>query len=162
MVGPVFGKQGPFMINIFLAIAAVAAPQGAAGGAISRAQFVAQMDNQFGKMDANRDGQLSKAEIEQSQTEAAVAEAKARNRARFAELDTDKNGQLSPAEFAAATPPPPAANGQPTLTRGDRNRDNQISLAEHRIVTLANFDRLDTNRDGVVTPAEMKAGGIGR
>ena len=150
------------MIDIILALAAGAAPQGATAEAISRAQFVAQMDSQFRRMDADQNGQLTKAEIEQFQTEAAVAEAKARNRARFAELDTDRNGRLSPAEFAATTPPPPAANGQPMLTRGDGNRDNQISLAEHRIVTLANFDRLDTNRDGVVTPAEMKAGGIGR
>ncbi len=150
------------MIDIILALAAGAALQGAAAEAISRAQFVAQMDSQFRKMDSDQNGQLTRAEIEKFQTEAAVAEAKARNRARFAELDTNKNGQLSPAEFAAAAPPPAAANGQPTIARGDRNRDQQISLAEHRIVTLANFDRLDTNRDGVVTPAEMKAGGIGR
>lgn len=155
------------MIAIILMLAVVAAPapaapQGAVAESISRSQFTAQMDSQFRKMDLDRNGQLTKSEIEQSQTEAALAEAKARNRARFAELDTNKNGQLSPAEFALAAPPPPAANRQPTLTRGDRNRDNQISLAEHRIVTLANFDRLDTNHDGVVTPAEMKVGGIGR
>ena len=32
----------------------------------------------------------------------------------------------------------------------DGNRDSQISLAEHRTATLANFDRLDTDKDGVV------------
>jgi hypothetical protein len=25
---------------------------------------------------------------------------------------------------------------------------------------LANFDRIDTDKDGIVTPVEMKAGGI--
>ena len=38
------------------------------------------------------------------------------------------------------------------LGRMDGNRDRQISLAEHRAAMLANFDRLDTNRDGVVSP----------
>jgi hypothetical protein len=30
------------------------------------------------------------------------------------------------------------------------------------VATLANFDRLDTDKDGIVTPAEMKAAGIAR
>ena len=34
----------------------------------------------------------------------------------------------------------------------DGNRDQQVSLVEHRTATLANFDRLDTDRNGVVTP----------
>jgi hypothetical protein len=48
------------------------------------------------------------------------------------------------------------------LAQEDSNRDSQISLAEHRAATLANFDRLDTDRNGVVTAAEMKAAGIAR
>jgi hypothetical protein len=31
---------------------------------------------------------------------------------------------------------------------------------EHRAATVANFDRLDADKDGIVTAAEMKAGGI--
>ena len=46
------------------------------------------------------------------------------------------------------------------LSREDSNRDQQISLVEDRVATLANFDRLDADKDGVVTSAEMKAGGI--
>ena len=46
------------------------------------------------------------------------------------------------------------------LSRMDSNRDGQVSLVEHRSATLANFDRLDTDKDGNVTAAEMKAGGI--
>jgi hypothetical protein len=46
------------------------------------------------------------------------------------------------------------------LGREDGNRDGRISMIEHRTATLANFDRLDTDKDGIVTPAEMKAGGI--
>jgi Ca2+-binding EF-hand superfamily protein len=154
-------------MRIVLALAAVAAPpappaQGAVTQPIPRAQFITEMDSQFRAIDADKNGQLTRSEIEQHQQQSALAEAKARNRAQFAELDTNKNGQLSPAEFAKLTPPTAAANAGPMLAREDSNRDSQISLVEHRTATLANFDRLDTDKDGVVTPAEMKAGGIGR
>jgi Ca2+-binding EF-hand superfamily protein len=129
---------------------------------IPRAQFIAQMDSQFRSIDADKNGQLTRAEIEQHQQQSAVAEAKARNRAQFAELDVNKNGQLSPAEFAKLTPPAAAANAGPMLAREDINRDRQISLIEHRSATLANFDRLDADKDGVVSAAEMKAAGIAR
>lgn len=56
--------------------------------------------------------------------------------------------------------PVPAANAQPMLSRMDGNRDNQVSLVEHRTATQANFDRLDTDKDGNVTAAEMQAGGV--
>ena len=46
------------------------------------------------------------------------------------------------------------------LARMDGNRDSQVNLIEYRTATLANFDRLDTDKNGIVTPAEMKAGGI--
>jgi hypothetical protein len=127
---------------------------------IPRAQFIASMDAEFRKMDGDKDGQVTRAEIEQFERVKAEAAAQARNRAQFAELDANKNGQLSPAEFAKLVAPPPIVSGQPALARMDGNRDSQISLVEYRAATLANFDRLDTDRNGVVTPAEMKAGGI--
>jgi hypothetical protein len=39
----------------------------------------------------------------------------------------------------------------------DSNRDSLISIVEHRTATLANFDRLDVDRDGKVTAAELNA-----
>ena len=127
---------------------------------ILRASFAAQMDAQFGKMDIDKNGRLDRAEIEQFQRLAAVTEAKARNRALFAELDKDKNKQLSAAEFAKLVTDPPPADAAPMLSREDSNRDGQISLVEHRTATLANFDRIDTDKDGIVSAAELKAGGV--
>ncbi len=128
--------------------------------ALPRARFITDMDSEFRKMDADKDSQLSRTEIEQYQKLTALAEARIRNQALFKQLDTDKNGQLSPSEFALVTAAAPAPNAQPMLARMDSNRDSQVSLVEHRTATLANFDRLDADKDGIVTPAEMKAGGI--
>lgn len=127
---------------------------------ILRTGFIAQMDAQFGKMDADRNGQLTLAEIEQFERQTALAAAEARNEALFDRLDVNKNGQLSAKEFAKLVTQPPAVGAQPMLSREDGNRDGQISLAEHRTATLANFDRIDTDKDGVVSVAEMQAGGI--
>ena len=141
--------------------AAIGQARTSSGGApLPRSQFIADMDNEFRKMDADKNGQLTPAEIEQYQKLQAVAQAAARNRALFDQLDADKNRQLSPAEFAKLVQPPPPANPQPMLARMDRNRDNQINLIEHRTATLVNFDRIDVDKDGLVTPDEMKAGGI--
>lgn len=131
-----------------------------AGTALPRAQFIAGMDSEFRKMDADRNGQLTKAEIEQFQALQAAAQAEARNRAMFKQLDTDKNGLLNAKEFSKIASPPSASNGQPMIARMDGNRDGQVSLVEHRTATVSNFDRLDTDKNGVVTAAEMKAGGI--
>ena len=127
---------------------------------LPRAQFISEMDTEFRKMDADKNGQLTRTEIEQFQRLQAAAQAQSRNQALFAQLDTDKNGQLSAAEFSNIPTPSPAANGQPVIARMDGNRDGQVSLIEHRTATLSNFDRLDTNKDGIVTATEMKAGGI--
>ena len=111
-------------------------------------------------MDADKNGQVTRAEAEAFLRLSAVASAQARNRQMFAQLDADRNGQLSPAEFARITAPPPAVNGQPFIARLDLNKDAQVSLVEHRTGKLAAFDRLDTDKDGTVTVAEMKAGGV--
>ena len=127
---------------------------------LPRAQFIAGMDSEFRRMDSDRNGQLTKVEIEAFQALQAAAQAAARNQAMFTQLDTDKNGQLSAKEFSKLAPPPVASNGQPMIARMDGNRDGQVSLIEHRTATVSNFDRLDTDKNGVVTAAEMKAGGI--
>ena len=145
----------PFLITLALSSAAL----GQGPASLPRAQFIADMDGQFRKMDANKDGQLTRLEIEQFQKAIIVAAAQARNRQLFAALDTDKNGQISPTEFVRVPMNTPAANPQQVLGF-DSGRDGKVSLLEHRTATLANFDRLDTDKDGNVSLAEGRAGGV--
>ena len=144
-----------------LFLLALAAPSAvfAQSAPLPRAQFIVEMDGQFRMIDADKDGQLTRIEIEQFQKASIVAAAQARNRALFAELDTDKSGQISPAEFLRVPMNSPNANPAQILNF-DTSRDGKVSLIEHRTATLANFDRLDTDKDGNVSTAEGRAGGV--
>ena len=92
-----------------LALVAAAPLSAQAGGAtrsVPRAKVVANAEAEFARVDANKDGQMSRVEIETFQRTSATAKLTARNKAMFAELDSDKSGQISAAEFAKATPTP--------------------------------------------------------
>jgi hypothetical protein len=166
--------------NLFLSIAAVAivvavpgtaaaqtAAQRPAGTAAAqatpnRATVIRGLDANFKAIDTNGDGTLNSAELAAAQTKAQQlqrANMRTRIDGQFTRLDTNKDGQLSRAEFLAAAPNPPAtpANGANLVARLDLNKDGRVSADEYRSPILTNFDRMDTNRDGTVTPAERQA-----
>ena len=148
-------------IAIVAPVAAQSAEAGQETQTLSRQQFIADMDAEFARMDANGDGTLTAAEIEQSQRAAAVQEALRQNQAVFTSLDTDGNGALSPQEFAKlANPDAVPVSAAPIVGQFDSNGDEAVSLLEYRIGTQANFDRIDADRDGTVSPAEMGAAGV--
>lgn len=139
-----------------------AQPAAPTNGDVPRTQYIAQMDVEFGKMDANKNGRVSRAENEAFDRATALANARARAIANFVALDTDRNGQLSQAEFLKLVIGTPPANGRPLLAQLDTNKDGLISLVEHRAGKLIYFDQIDTDKDGTVTVAEMKAAGVVR
>jgi Ca2+-binding EF-hand superfamily protein len=49
---------------------------------------------------------------------------------------------------------------RPVLAQADLNHDGTITLVEFRTARLANFDRIDSDKDGVASVAEMKAAGL--
>lgn len=162
------------MIRIFsplllgLATAAPAAAQSgeaqtAEAEAVDRQAFIAQMDAEFSRLDVDGNGMVVPDEIVASQRRAAQAEALRQNQTVFAQLDADGSGTLDAQEFAAlasaaAIPVDPA----PLLAQFDTDRDQVITLVEYRVATQANFDRVDSDRNGVATAAEMRAAGIVR
>jgi len=141
---------------------AAQAPRPAASNAapISRASFIATMDGEYKKLDANNDGIVTRVELEASQQRAAAAAAARVAQAQFVRLDTDRNGQLTLAEFIRGATIPQRAGAAQMLARLDTNRDQKVTLIEYRTMTLANFDKLDTDKDGIASIAEQRAGGI--
>lgn len=152
----------------FVPIASVAQPTAAAkagakpGGPVPvpRATFIATMDSEFRKMDADKDGVLTKKEIEDYERAMSGVAIDDRRRALFNALDTDHNGLLTPQEFARLQLPAPPISADPMLGQADLNHDGTITLVEWRTAKLRNFDAMDTDKDGVVTPTEMKAAGL--
>ena len=150
---------------IVSAVAASATPglaQQRATQPIARAKFLTDMDAEFRKMDADKNGIVTRLELTQFRSAVAITEARSRNLALFARLDADRNGHISQAEFAKMVVPTPPPNVGPTVAQFDLDKDQSISLIEYRTRTLDNFDKLDADKDGYVSGAEMRAGGIGK
>jgi len=136
------------------------AQQQQAEGSVSRADYIAAMDEEFRKRDADHDGFLTRAELEQYERMLARGAALNRNHQIFLQLDADHNGVLSPNEFAALVGEPPVPDVSPQMKVLDQDRDGKITIVEHRAAKLVNFDKLDTDFNGIVTDAEMKAGNV--
>lgn len=122
---------------------------------LPRADFIALMDADFKKRDLDQNGKATRAEMEEFAKRAAAAAAQEQNRELFQRLDVDKSGLITPAEFAALIPAPKFIDVSTEMIRFDRNRDQIITLVEYRTITLANFDRLDLDKDGILTAAEL-------
>ena len=127
---------------------------------VARADYITTMDVEYRKMDGDKNGKVTRAEIEIFDRGAALGQARMRAQALFAQLDVDRNGQLSQAEFGKMVSGSPPVDGRPLLGKLDTNKDGALSLIEHRAGKLAYFDQIDSDKDGVVTVVEMKAAGV--
>ena len=131
-----------------------AAPQAVAPKPVSRADLVKTLDTQFGAVDANHDGSISKAELEAAE----LRGLQQRAQAQFKQLDTNHDGQLNFQEFAAGGLTQIVSQlSDRGLQQLDTDRDGKISADEFRAPQLASFAKVDANHDGTVTPAEIAA-----
>ena len=127
---------------------------------VQRSQFIATMDAEFKVRDADKNGVVTKAEIEAYQRSLFARANQERLAALFQQLDADRNGQLSKAEFGGLNLPTMPVDATPLLSTVDLDRNGRVTLVEYRTGKLRNFDRMDADKDGVVSVAEMKAGGL--
>jgi Ca2+-binding EF-hand superfamily protein len=95
--------------------------------------------------------------LEAKELQQVQATIRARLQAQFKALDTNKDGQLSLQEFYAAAPSV-RTNETPAdiLQKLDANHDGKLSAAEFKAPRLQQFDRVDLNHDGTVTPDEER------
>ena len=141
----------------------------------TRAEVQAKVAENFARIDANRDGFVTKAEadaVRAQRREARGERIDQRREQRFDRLDTNNDGQISRSEFDAAQ----AQRQQGRAERGgkahgfggmrmgalhgrmfdmaDGNKDGRVSLQEATDAALRHFDMADVNKDGQITREE--------
>ena len=139
---------------------------------LTRDEAVARAEQRFARLDANRDGRLTAEEARQGRP-ARAERRQARRGDRqgqrgelaFERLDTNRDGQISREEFnqrRALRGDRGAQRGERRAARAERRagrgfgQDGVVTLAEFRARALQRFERLDANRDGIVTVAERQ------
>jgi len=117
-------------------------------------------DRRFERLDADKDGAVSRAEMDamREKRDDKRAERRAKMLERF---DTNLDGKLSEVERTAMKAERDARKGERKAKRAERprpdtNGDGFVSLDEHLAVTEALFARMDANQDGVLTEGEGK------
>lgn len=141
--------------------AAKASPAPTGPKPIARTDIIRELNANYKNVDTNGDGAIVLPEIQAAQArsnQAAEAIYDKRRDETFKKLDTNKDGQLSVAEFDAGSPSPPIKRPESAaiLQQLDANKDQKITPAEFGAIMLGNFDRVDTNHDGIVTPDEAQ------
>ena len=142
----------------------------------TRAEMQAHVAKMFARLDANRDGFVTReeaqamhaqmaAKMQQRMAERAQRGAGDRSKA-FDRIDSNHDGVISRDEFASAPRPHGMMMmrmagmhrglGGQMFDMADLNKDGRVSLAEAQQAALQHFDRADLNHDGVLTPEERQ------
>jgi Ca2+-binding EF-hand superfamily protein len=142
-------------------------------GILTRQEVLAAADARFAKMDADKNGQISREEQRAGKPHrvgmhkprvADDAKRTAFRQKMLERFDTDKDGKLSDTERQAARQqrqakhPEGRGSGTRAMARHfDANGDGLVSLAEMRTTVTAHFDRVDANHNGSIDKAEREA-----
>lgn len=144
-------------------------------GQVARAEAEGEAQRLFARLDANEDGELTQPEADEGMR----AVAKQEIEARFKALDVNADGRVTadesklPPRFfdrldknddqavtleeLQAGPHLGAKGAGFMFKKADANGDGKVSRAEATQAALQRYDRLDGNRDGVLTRAELDA-----
>lgn len=142
----------------------------------TRAEVSAHVAQMFAKLDANRDGYVTTAELDAQKAQHAGKmhqRVEQRGAKAFERLDANKDGQISRQEwdsgrqmrvehramigqFGMRHAGMRGGFGSHMLAMADLNKDGRVTLAEAQQAALAHFDSADLNRDGRLTPEERR------
>jgi Ca2+-binding EF-hand superfamily protein len=159
------------------------APAPIARNVLTRAEVQGRVSRHFAKLDANRDGFVTKAEadaMKAQRMQKRSAKRAERRSTRFDRIDANHDGSISRAEFDAhhqvrvekriVIRDGKAADGTQVrrihrrggmggmmmLKMADANKDGRVTLAEAEGAALRHFEMMDVNRDGQVTRDERR------
>ena len=142
----------------------------------TRAEMQAHVAKMFARLDANRDGFVTREETQAMHAQiAAKMQQRMAQRAQnggadrskaFDRIDSNHDGMISRVEFASAPRPHGMMMmrmagmhrglGGQMFDMADLNKDGRVSLAEAQQAALQHFDRADLNHDGILTPEERQ------
>ena len=135
----------------------VAAPQDAGHG---KHRMHQTGGNFLEKIDTDKDGNISKAEHEAARAKQAAARAE-----RLAQVDRNNDGFVTFEEQKAAREAWKAQReakaGERFVKRHDKNGDGRVAVAEMAAMAdrgAVMFERMDANKDGMVSKDEMRQG----
>jgi|GEM_PF-2132605 len=108
-----------------------------------------KVERMLKRYDTNKDGQIEQAEIK-----AALAKG-------FTKLDKNANGSIDLKEFKERRKMRNRGNPEKRFAHLDKNGDKLLSKDEF-IITRPFIERLDANKDGILTQDELEKMGKGR
>ena len=144
----------------------------------TRDGVVAMVREHFTQMDVNRDGFVTRDEMQGARGERRAKRMAMRGAApdtarggAFERLDTNRDNMISREEFDSMRTMRQAHRGERAgkrgehmamrghgmmLRRADADKDGRVSLAEAQAAAVQHFDKVDINRDGRITPEERQ------
>jgi len=147
-------------------------------GRVTLAEAQASALAKFTEADANKDGQVDEAEMQSmhqrrggpggpgqmmkhldknADGKISKEEAPERMRGHFDQVDANKDGQIDEAEMQAAHVQRGGPGGPGMMKHLDKNADGKLSKEEAPPPMREHFDQVDTNKDGQVDEAELRA-----
>ena len=146
---------------------------------MTRAGMVQMVQQHFAMLDTNKDGFITKAEMEAGKSamnDRRAARKEERGAKMFDRMDANHDGSITRQEFDSAHQTMAgrmdgharrgmhrmgmmhaAGMGERMFDMADADKDGRVSLQEATNAAAAHFDRVDTNGDGTITPEEMRA-----
>jgi Ca2+-binding EF-hand superfamily protein len=138
-------------LNRFIGFAAGVV--GLCGFVVPRVAFANDAETKFESMDTNNDGKISQDEFTAASSRM------------FDKMDTNKDGKVTAAEMTAAhqqitgkKAEKGELNATDKIKKFDTNGDGVLSADEHEAASRTMFEKMDTDHDGHLTKAELKAG----
>ena len=144
---------GAAALGLAAAVSAQPVPVAASGG-ITRAAALADAERQFAALDANGNGQLEAAEMQEI-AEQRRAQRRARMEERLAQMSPEQRAEFEQRRAERRDGNVGERGEGRGARRGGEGARGPVTLTDFKARAGERFDRLDPNHDGVITQVEQ-------